>query len=49
VYFKNGVPVATTHTLAKSVPADAVFTDTITTVNGKSGAIDREIIALINQ
>ena len=28
VYFKNGVPVATTYTLAKSVPADAKFTDT---------------------
>ena len=28
VYFANGVPVATTYTLAKSVPADAVFTDT---------------------
>ena len=28
VYFANGVPVNTTYTLAKSVPADAVFTDT---------------------
>jgi len=28
VYFSNGVPVKTTHTLGKSVPADAVFTDT---------------------
>lgn len=28
VYFDNGVPVATTYSLAKSVPADAVFTDT---------------------
>ena len=28
VYFQNGVPVATTHTIAKSVPANAVFTDT---------------------
>lgn len=28
VYFANGVPVATTYTLSKSVPADAVFTDT---------------------
>jgi hypothetical protein len=30
VYFSNGVPVAITHTLAKSVPADAKFTDTDT-------------------
>lgn len=30
VYFANGVPVATTYTLAKSVPADAKFTDTNT-------------------
>lgn len=28
VYFSNGVPVATTYSLAKSVPADAKFTDT---------------------
>lgn len=28
VYFSNGVPVATSYTLAKSVPADAKFTDT---------------------
>lgn len=28
VYFENGIPVATTHTLDKSVPNDAVFTDT---------------------
>ncbi|MBQ9041408.1 MAG: hypothetical protein IJ111_01170 [Eggerthellaceae bacterium] len=28
VYFDNGVPVATTYSLAKSVPADAEFTDT---------------------
>lgn len=30
VYFSNGVPVATTCTLGKSVPANAVFTDTNT-------------------
>ena len=30
VYFKDGVPVAMTHTLGKSVPADAKFTDTNT-------------------
>lgn len=30
VYFSNGVPVATTYTLGKSVPANAVFTDTNT-------------------
>ena len=28
VYFKNGVPVALQYTIDKSVPADAVFTDT---------------------
>lgn len=30
VYFKDGVPVATTYTLGKSVPSDAKFTDTNT-------------------
>jgi hypothetical protein len=30
VYFADGKPVATTYTLGKSVPADAVFTDTNT-------------------
>ena len=30
VYFSNGVPVATIYTLGKSVPANAVFTDTNT-------------------
>ena len=30
VYFSGGKPVACTHTLAKSVPANAVFTDTNT-------------------
>lgn len=28
VYFKGGVPVVAAHTVAKDVPADAVFTDT---------------------
>jgi hypothetical protein len=28
VYFQNGVPVASTYTIEKSVPADAKFTDT---------------------
>lgn len=27
IYFANGVPVATTHTLDKSVPSEAIFTD----------------------
>ena len=31
VYFYNGVPVATTYTLGKSVPSDAKFTDTVYT------------------
>lgn len=33
VYFANGVPVKTTYTLGKSVPADAKFTDTVTIVD----------------
>lgn len=28
VFFKDGIPVATTYTLGKSVPSDAKFTDT---------------------
>ena len=32
VYFSNGKPVACTYTLGKSVPSDAVFTDTNTKV-----------------
>lgn len=37
VYFSNGVPVETTYTLEKSVPSNAVFTDTNTKVtNTKS-------------
>ena len=32
VYFSNGKPVKTTYTLGKSVPSDAVFTDTDTKV-----------------
>ena len=32
VYWNNGVPKATTYSLAKSVPSDAVFTDTDTKV-----------------
>lgn len=31
VFFQNGVPVKTTHTLGASVPADAKFTDTVYT------------------
>lgn len=32
VYFKDGVPVATTYTLGASVPANAKFTDTVYTL-----------------
>ena len=32
VYFANGIPVATTYTLGKSVPSDAKFTDTVYTL-----------------
>ncbi len=31
VYFANGIPVKTTHTLGATVPADAKFTDTVYT------------------
>lgn len=31
IYFKDGVPVATTYTLEKSVPSNAKFTDTVYT------------------
>ena len=31
VYFSNGKPAACTYTLGKSVPSDAVFTDTVYT------------------
>lgn len=46
VYFKDGKPVATTHTLDKSVPSDAVFTDTTYSVatsseNGLMSSIDK--------
>jgi hypothetical protein len=35
------------HTVGKDVPADAIFTDTITTVNGKTGVISKaDIVAL---
>lgn len=37
VYFDNGVPVQTTHTLGASVPSDAKFTDTVYTHPDTSG------------
>ena len=37
VYFNNGIPVKTTHTLGTSVPADAKFTDTVYTHPTTSG------------
>ena len=36
VYFKNGVPTATTYSLEKSVPSDAAFTDTTYEVKSES-------------
>ena len=36
VYFKNGIPVVTTYTLGKSVPSNAVFTDTNTHYTSKN-------------
>lgn len=44
VYFDNGVPVATTYSLAKSVPADAIFTDT--TYESKVAAIGGTDVSL---
>ena len=46
VYFSGGKPVATTYSLAKSVPSDAKFTDTTydiatTTANGLMSATDK--------
>ena len=46
VYFKNGIPVATTYSLNKSVPANAVFTDTTyelasSTTDGLMSAADK--------
>lgn len=38
VYFSNGKPVACTYTLGKSVPSDAVFTDTHYTTHLITGA-----------
>ncbi len=51
VYFKNGVPVATTHTLGKSVPSNAVFTDThysSKNVVGATNATSNTATALTN-
>ena len=51
VYFSNGVPVATTYTLEKSVPSSAVFTDThYTSKNtiGANGATSNTTTALTN-
>lgn len=46
VFFSNGVPVATTYSLGKSVPANALFTDTTysvatTTANGLMASADK--------
>lgn len=38
VYFANGVPTATTYSLEKSVPSNAVFTDTTYTFEGTYNA-----------
>ena len=51
VYFSNGIPVKTTYTLGKSVPSDAVFTDTHYTsknVVGSSTATSNTTSALTN-
>lgn len=52
VYFANGVPVATTYSLGKSVPSDAKFTDTTysvatTEANGLMGADDKKKIGSV--
>lgn len=51
VYFSGGVPVATTYTLGKSVPSNAVFTDTHYTsknVVGATNATSNTATALTN-
>lgn len=51
VYFANGVPVATSYTLGKSVPSNAVFTDshyTSKNVVGATNATSNTTTALIN-
>lgn len=51
VYFANGVPVATTYTLGKSVPSNAVFTDThyaSKNTVGVTGATSNTTTALTN-
>lgn len=51
VYFSNGIPVATTHTLGKSVPNNAVFTDThysSKNVVGATNATSNTATALTN-
>lgn len=53
VYFANGIPVATTYTLGKSVPSDAKFTDTNThyaskNVVGATNATSNTTTALSN-
>ena len=39
IYFNDGVPTALGYTIAKSVPSDAVFTDTKVTANTSTGTI----------
>lgn len=52
VYFSSGKPVACTYTLGKSVPADAVFTDTVPTSlpanGGNSDTVDGVHISCTN-
>ena len=51
VYFANGIPVATTYTLGKSVPSNAVFTDThysSKNVVGATNATSNTATALTN-
>lgn len=51
VYFANGIPVKTTYTLGKSVPSNAVFTDTHYTsknVVGATSATSNTTTALTN-
>lgn len=45
VYFSSGVPTATTYSLAKTVPADAVFTDT--TYESKAAASGGTDVSLV--
>lgn len=50
VYFSNGIPVATAYTLGKSVPSNAIFTDTTysAATTAKNGLMTSDMVAKLN-